>query len=206
MLDLTDPTLLRTQALIDGKWADADDGATQPVIDPATGGTVAEVARCGTAETRRSIEAAEAAGPAWAATPAKERARIEKRILMKSLDEVWEGTETYWSERDPKQVERAKEDGRHKMALCFRWYLGMTSRWARTGEEGRKRDFQVWCGPAMGAFNQWASGTALEPLSARTGPAIAEALMRGAAAHARVSSARAQGVSVPSSGDAVGLV
>jgi len=140
------------------------------------------------------------------AIPAKERARIEKRILMKSLDEVWEGTETYWSERDPKQVERAKEDGRHKMALCFRWYLGMTSRWARTGEEGRKRDFQVWCGPAMGAFNQWASGTALEPLSARTGPAIAEALMRGAAAHARVSSARAQGVSVPSSGDAVGLV
>ena len=79
MLDLTDPTLLRTQARIDGKGADADDGATQPVIDPATGGTVAEVARCGTAETRRSIEAAEAAGPAWAATPAKERARLLRR-------------------------------------------------------------------------------------------------------------------------------
>jgi PfaD family protein len=140
------------------------------------------------------------------AIPAKERARVEKRILLKSLDEVWEGTEAYWAERDPRQVERAGTDGRHKMALCFRWYLGMTSRWARTGEEGRKRDFQVWCGPAMGAFNTWASGTALEALSARTAPAIAEALMRGAAAHARVSAARSLGMTVPVGADAVGVV
>lgn len=140
------------------------------------------------------------------AIPKKERARIEKRIFMKSLDEVWQGTEAYWSERDPKQVERANKDGRHKMALCFRWYLGMTSRWARIGEDARKRDFQMWCGPAMGAFNQWADGTRLEPLDARTCPAIAEALMRGAAAHARVSGARSQGIAVPANADAVGFV
>ncbi len=140
------------------------------------------------------------------AIPAKERARIEKRVFMKPLDEVWEGTKAYWQERDPAQVERAGNDGRHKMALCFRWYLGMTSRWARLGDESRKRDFQVWCGPAMGGFNQWAAGTALEPLQARTCPAIAEALMRGAAAHARVSGARSRGIAVPANADVVGLV
>ena len=140
------------------------------------------------------------------AIPAKERARVEKSIFMKPLDEVWAGTEAYWAERDPKQVDRANKDGRHKMALCFRWYLGMTSRWARVGDDGRKRDFQIWCGPAMGAFNQWAAGTPLQELENRTCPGIAAALMRGAAAHARVAGARAQGIAVPVGADAVGFV
>jgi hypothetical protein len=110
---------------------------------------------------------------------------------------VWEGTRAYWAERDPKQVERADKDPRHQMALTFRWYLGMTSRWARVGDDDRKRDFQVWCGPAMGGFNDWVAGSALAPVDARTVTGIAGALMHGAAALARVQVARAHGVPLP---------
>src|SRR5438552_1506171 len=48
------------------------------------------------------------------------------------------------------------------MALTFRWYLGLSSRWANAGEPTRQVDYQVWCGPAMGAFNEWAKGSFLE--------------------------------------------
>ena len=41
------------------------------------------------------------------------------------------------------------------MALVFRWYLGQSSHWANAGEPSRTVDYQVWCGPAMGAFNEW---------------------------------------------------
>jgi PfaD family protein len=126
--------------------------------------------------------------------PSKERKRLEKQIFKRPLDEVWEGTRAYWAERDPKQVEKAERDGRHKMALTFRWYLGMTSRWARIGEADRKRDFQVWCGPSMGGFNSWASGGPLEALNARTVVGIADALMAGAAVEARRALARTLGL------------
>ena len=68
--------LLRTKAYVDGEWIDADSGETIPVDNPATGETIAEVPRLGAAETRRAIEAAAAAFPAWSGLIAKERARI----------------------------------------------------------------------------------------------------------------------------------
>jgi len=73
-LDLSDPTLLRTQAYIDGKWVDADDGATLDVLNPASGECVAKVARVGARETARAIAAAERAFSTWRSTTAKERA------------------------------------------------------------------------------------------------------------------------------------
>ena len=128
--------------------------------------------------------------PSWEAIPEKQRQKVEKQILRRSFEDVWAGTRAYWAERDPRQVEKAERDPRHRMALSFRWYLGMTSRWARTGEEDRKRDFQMWCGPAMGAFNAWFAGTDLEPVEARSVTAIARALMTGAAVEARRARAR----------------
>ena len=53
-MQLSDKDLLRTKAYINGEWTDGDDGSTFPVIDPATGESIAEVASCGTAETRRA--------------------------------------------------------------------------------------------------------------------------------------------------------
>jgi succinate-semialdehyde dehydrogenase / glutarate-semialdehyde dehydrogenase len=72
--------LLRRQAYVDGRWVDADSGATFPVVNPATGETIADVPRMGAAETRRAIKAAQRALPAWKATPAKERARVLRRL------------------------------------------------------------------------------------------------------------------------------
>jgi PfaD family protein len=130
--------------------------------------------------------------------PVKDREKIEKTFFKRSLADVWDGTRAYWAERDPAEVERAEKDPRHKMALTFRWYLGMTSRWARIGEKDRKRDFQIWCGPSMGSFNDWVAGTWLEALDARRVVDIADAVLTGAAALRRVEAARALGVSLPS--------
>ncbi|MSP55982.1 MAG: PfaD family polyunsaturated fatty acid/polyketide biosynthesis protein [Myxococcales bacterium] len=116
----------------------------------------------------------------WDDVPKVQRDKIEKQILGRPFEAVWSDTERYWTDRDAREAKRAQEDGHHRMALCFRWYLGMTSRWARTGDITRKRDYQIWCGPAMGLFNDWARGTPLEAWESRTVVGIADALMTGA--------------------------
>ena len=78
-MQISDQGLFMTQAYIDGKWADADSGETLPVLNPANGETVAEVAKCGTAETRRAIEAAERAQIEWRQKTAKERGAILRK-------------------------------------------------------------------------------------------------------------------------------
>ncbi len=78
-LQLKDPALLRQQSYLDGKWVDADNGATLDVINPATGEKIGTVPKMGAGETRRAIEAASRALPAWAKKTAKERAAILRR-------------------------------------------------------------------------------------------------------------------------------
>jgi len=80
-LALEDPGLLRTRAFVDGRWIDADSGETLAVLNPATGETIAEVARCGQAETRRAIAAAERAQKDWARRTAKERAVLLRKLF-----------------------------------------------------------------------------------------------------------------------------
>ena len=83
--------LLREQAYVDGAWVDADSGATFPVVDPATGETIANVPRMGAAEMRRAIQAAQRALPAWKHRTAKDRARILRRLadlMMERADEL----------------------------------------------------------------------------------------------------------------------
>jgi succinate-semialdehyde dehydrogenase/glutarate-semialdehyde dehydrogenase len=75
-ISLKDPKLFRTQAYVDGAWADAEGGKTFPVTNPATGETLAAVPDMGATETRRAIEAADRAWPAWRAKTAKERHAI----------------------------------------------------------------------------------------------------------------------------------
>jgi succinate-semialdehyde dehydrogenase / glutarate-semialdehyde dehydrogenase len=83
----TAPGLLRTRAYVDGRWIDADDGATFAVLNPATGETLAELPRLGAAETRRAVEAAARALPAWKARPAKDRARVLRRLATLMADQ-----------------------------------------------------------------------------------------------------------------------
>ncbi|KJZ49699.1 MULTISPECIES: NADP-dependent succinate-semialdehyde dehydrogenase [Pseudomonas] len=73
-MQLNDPKLFRQQAYIDGVWVDADNGQTLKVNNPATGEIIGSVPKMGATETRRAIEAADKALPAWRALTAKERA------------------------------------------------------------------------------------------------------------------------------------
>jgi succinate-semialdehyde dehydrogenase/glutarate-semialdehyde dehydrogenase len=84
-MQISDQALLRNQAYIDGRWCDADSGETLAVLNPANGETVADVAKCGTAETRRAIEAAERAQVGWRNTTAKERAALLRKWLELTL-------------------------------------------------------------------------------------------------------------------------
>ena len=90
-MDLKDKDLLRSTNLIAGKWVGADDGATLAVVDPATGAQLASVPRCGAAETKRAIEAADAAWPAWKALTARRRAQLLQawnRLILDHADDL----------------------------------------------------------------------------------------------------------------------
>jgi PfaD family protein len=131
------------------------------------------------------------------AIPAPERARLEADIFRLPLDQVWLQTEQFWARRDPRQNERAMREPKHRMALCFRWYLGQASRWAIEDEVTRRTDFQIWSGPAIGTFNDWVRGSFLEPVEQRTVAQIGFNLLEGAAVVTRAAQLRAFGVPVP---------
>jgi succinate-semialdehyde dehydrogenase/glutarate-semialdehyde dehydrogenase len=78
-MHLSDPHLLRTQAYVGGRWIDADSGAVTAIRNPATGADLGTVPELSAAETRRAIEAAHAAFPAWAAQTAEARAVLLRR-------------------------------------------------------------------------------------------------------------------------------
>ena len=88
---LKDAALLRQQCYVDGAWIDADAGGKLEVTNPATGEVIGTVPQLGAAETRRAIEAASAAMPAWAAKTAKERAAILRRwndLMLANVDDL----------------------------------------------------------------------------------------------------------------------
>ena len=131
------------------------------------------------------------------AIPPAQRGALERDYFRASCDEVWRQTREYFLRRDPAQAARGESDPKHKMALVFRWYLGQASRWANVGEPTRQVDYQVWCGPAMGAFNEWAKGSFLEDPKERRVVVAAWNLLAGAAYITRVYCLRCQGVAVP---------
>lgn len=119
--------------------------------------------------------------PSWEAIPEKERATIEKTVLGESFTLIWDQCLAFFSERDPDQITLATDNPKRKMALVFRWYLGLSSVWANRGVAGRELDYQIWCGPAMGSFNQWTTGTRLEAWQNRHVADVAYQLLHGAA-------------------------
>jgi PfaD family protein len=126
-----------------------------------------------------------------------DRAKLESEIFRAPLTEIASSTLAYFRERDPAQAERAERDPKHMMALVFRWYLFMGAQWARQGLAERRADYQIWCGPAMGAFNSWVAGSFLEPPANRNVTQIARNLLEGAAVITRAQQLRSFGVAVP---------
>jgi len=129
--------------------------------------------------------------------PAEEREKIEKQIFKRSLEEIWEETQRFFSQRDASQIERAKRDPKQKMALVFRWYLGLSSHWAVLGEKGREVDYQIWCGPSLGAFNEWVRGSYLAEPAQRHVADVALHLLSGAAYLRRLHTLMDYGIPVP---------
>jgi PfaD family protein len=122
---------------------------------------------------------------------------LEKNVFGASIADAWAATREFWMERDPTQLARAEADPRHKMALTFRSYLGLSSRWSIAGRHDRRFDYQIWCGPAMGAFNAWTAGSFLAQPEHRTVIQVANNLMEGAAVLTRAHQFRTLGVAVP---------
>ena len=90
-LELKDPGLLRTQAYLGGEWVGAQNQATREVLNPATGRKLGTVPNMGAGETRRAIEAAAAALPAWAKKTAQERALVLRRwydLMLANQDDL----------------------------------------------------------------------------------------------------------------------
>ncbi len=129
--------------------------------------------------------------------PSDQRAILERDFFRCSFEEQWEQTKDFFTRRDPRQIELAEQTPKHKMALVFRSYLGRSSNWANAGDHTRKIDYQIWCGPAIGAFNHWVKGSFLEKWENRKTVTVAMNLMLGAALTTRVSWLRQQGIVLP---------
>ena len=126
--------------------------------------------------------------------PVEERQKLEKSVFRKNLDQVWEETRSFFTQRDPRQLAKAESDPKYKMALVFRWYLGQSPVWANQGVPDRKLDYQIWCGPAMGAFNEWVKGSVLDAPEQRKVATVAMNILFGAAVLIRANQLKLQGV------------
>lgn len=172
-LDLKDPGLFREQCYIDGKWTPADAGATFEVHYKADGSVLGTVPSCGGAETRRAIEAAKAAMPAWAARPALERSKILRKFAALMLEHQEDLARLMTAEQGKPLAEARGEVG--YAASFFDWFA----------EEGRRVYGEVIPAPAgdrrllairqpigvVGAITPWNFPAAM--ITRKAGPALA---------------------------------
>ncbi len=176
--------------------ADQADVAMAPAVDMFEMGVKLQVLKRGTMFPMRSNKLYELyrAYGSIEQIPQSERESLEKTIFKAPIETIWQQTREFFNERNPAEIARADKEPKHKMALLFRWYLGLSSRWANAGVAERQVDYQIWCGPAMGAFNEWTRGTTLEQPANRNVANVALNLMYGAALVTRINQLRMQGV------------
>lgn len=115
------------------------------------------------------------------AIDAKTQRQIQDRYFKRSFDEVWSETRSYYLRAQPGKLAEIEKNPKQRMAAIFRWYFIHTTRLAMRGSEDQKVDYQIHCGPAMGAFNQWVKGTELQSWRNRHVADIALKLITGAA-------------------------
>jgi PfaD family protein len=182
--------------LAEAKQADV---TMAPAADMFELGVKVQVLKRGTMFALRSAKLYELYSryDSYAEIPTSQREILQRDIFRCSFQEEWEQTKNFFAQRDPKQIEIAENNPKHMMALVFRSYLGRSSTWANSGDPSRKIDYQIWCGPSMGAFNQWAKGTFLEKRENRKTVTVAMNLMFGATVTTRVNWLRYQGITLP---------
>lgn len=99
--------------------------------------------------------------------------QIQSKYFKRSFEQIYEELKV----RYPNEINKAEQNPKHKMALVFKWYFGYSSRLALNGSAESTVDYQIHCGPALGAFNQWVKGTELENWRNRHVDEIGERLM-----------------------------
>lgn len=169
-----------------------------PAADMFEQGVEVQVLKRGTlfAMRGRKLHGFYRSGASYDSLAAADRKWIDD-VLGEPFDAAWAETRSYIQRVNPAEAARAEMDGNKRLALVARRYLFQGAQWAREGTPDRTADFQIWCGPAMGAFNEWVAGTPLEPVEARTVRQIALNLLEGAARITRAGQLRSAGIAVP---------
>ena len=173
------------------------DVAMAPAADMFEQGVEVQVLKRGTLFAMRGkrLHAMYRSGASYETLPEKDRAWLDD-VLGEPFGAAWQRTLAYIRQANPAEAIRAESDGNKRLALVARRYLFMGAQWAREGTPGREMDYQVWCGPAMGVFNEWVAGSFLEPTENRTVRQIAWNLLEGAAQVTRAGQLRALGLPV----------
>ncbi|AKU24702.1 hypothetical protein ACZ75_05425 [Massilia sp. NR 4-1] len=109
--------------------------------------------------------------------PSKVRQQLEDKYFGRSFESIFDECRRYYPAAD---IALAEQQPKQKMAYVFRWYFGHATRAALRGDAEQKVNFQVQCGPALGAFNQWVKGGAMEHWRQRHVDQMALAILRGA--------------------------
>lgn len=174
------------------------DVAMAPAADMFEQGVQVQVLKRGTlfAMRGRKFHGFYRSGASYDSLPPADQKWIDD-VLGEPFEAAWQATRAYIQGVNPAEAARADGDGNKRLALVARRYLFMGAQWARAGHPGRVADYQIWCGPAMGAFNEWVAGSFLEPVEARTVRQIALNLMEGATRITRASQLRSIGMPVP---------
>lgn len=109
---------------------------------------------------------------------------LESKYFRKSAEEIYQECLDFFRQVGlEREIEKAERDPKHKMALVFRWYLGLSNTWAITGDPDRVVDYQIHIGPALGAFNAHVRGTPMQNWKNRHVDEIAKFLLDEAADH-----------------------
>ncbi|MFN3910412.1 PfaD family polyunsaturated fatty acid/polyketide biosynthesis protein [Hyphomonas sp.] len=174
------------------------DVAMAPAADMFEQGVEVQVLKRGTlfAMRGKKLHAFYKAGASYETLGAVDQKWLDD-VLGEPFDQAWKATLSYIQRVNPAEAKRAEADGNKRLALVARRYLFQGAQWAREGDPARTADYQIWCGPAMGAFNEWVAGTPLEPAENRTVRQIALNLLEGAARITRSGQLRAMGLPVP---------
>jgi trans-AT polyketide synthase/acyltransferase/oxidoreductase domain-containing protein len=164
---------------------DVQDTAYAPAGDMFEIGARVQVVRKGTLFAARGNKLYQLyrSHDSWEAIDRATRRSVEETYFKRPFAEVWEETRAYHLGRGrDAEIEKAERLPKHRMALVFRWYFARSVRWALEGDPAQKVNYQIQCGPAIGAFNHAVRGTGLEDWRHRHVDRIAEHLMTGAAA------------------------
>jgi PfaD family protein len=176
--------------------ASQTDVSQAPAADMFELGSKVQVLKYGTLFAPRAIKLAELYRQCASLEdiPPEEAKNMEEKVFRKPIPQIWAETKEFFAQRDPATLEKAENNPKLKMALVFRWYLGQASRWAISGLAERRTDWCIFCGPSLGAFNEWVAGSCYEDPANRRVADLAGILLHGASILKRISLARDLGL------------